>query len=1199
MASSPGSGASDTTLTLPTCSCRSGYSCDCDARASDRKEPEKRKYTWGKGSDEVAESDNGKVSSLISKRTSRDCIRLMLAKEASEQSPCCSRKCVHKLYTQCGEALVDAVLDRALTVYSGNQNRSFDRLAQVLRGGYESASDKFDYMFDHGGYLRSFDHRGPIYTCGRAWEVLHQVSKHRRLVIQRSVVDNEPTYIRQRKQYESRQTGPREHVRMFLEHFFSDDLGHVEIMPFHDGNSETFKKHLPPWMTKICVYYYYKSWAEDDNAILRDLATESEVKLASFDTFRRTWKEDFPDVTTPKVKRFSHCPICAAGKALRDQAREICTKDMTPEERQVHRQHHQLVRRQVRAEQKVHLERVRQERRDLNNAVFQSRLGHGNFFFFEIDSMDSAKTLLPHWVRIPKTVKPDMLLKYHLTCVKYDGYRPDDIYYYTNTIPHDSSTTCTLIWITIMKEIQHRGRKIPYIRIQMDNTVRENKNRNVAALCNWLVSIGICDVIHLVFLPVGHTHERVDQIFSRISLALSRSSAYTIEAFLDLVAKAFSPTPEIAELSFSLDFSEWLRPHFQDHIQDISKPHKFEFTRDDAAASGGSLRTALWSNTPLSEPVQILKSAPTGTPEIRAGRPLLYALCDKKKPDAVKVQRYLDDFKKVRSYITDLAVQWHFSPVERESWKNLLDDLDEMQTAPSAAFSGFWPQRKEEVDDFLREHGQTAPAEARHTMATNADLNNAEAARVEAEVRAQVLQDDSAFRGVHAGAKERLHDNTSPSDAKGSNLVVIDVSDTKGGKKPVDTSWEKCLTLPWKLVEAVPLSYAKAIHDASGSREVFNEDGTMVRKKCGEELFSSGEGSGNSRPSCSRNWRVLALRIDCLPGARRTPAHHRCLHPECFAGFCRYNDLRVLRWEDVSFLPTYLEFRFVKRKNDQHRQCGKLRYMGLDEEHVLSVSRAILSLAEEDELDDGDVVQRAVCKETGTAWAVKKFNAGTSRDAILKEIHILSQLDHANVLRPREYFDDDAGVALITELLVGEHLLECVADRGSYAEDDCRQIARNVLSALAHCHAKGVVHRDLKLENLVLSCNLDPCSIKIVDFGLSGQLLESEPFLTESCGTPACTAPEVLQRNASYGSSPDVWSVGCLIFTLLSGAPPFQARVLKSLVRDIRQGAFSMQDPAWELVSDSAKEFVKLLLQVEPKKRPTALAALEHSWLQE
>eukprot|EP00873_Tetraselmis_striata_P013182 jgi/Tetstr1/433446/TSEL_022720.t1 len=268
MASSPGSGASDTTVTVPPCACRSGYSCDCDARASDRKEVEKRKYTWGKGCDEVADNETGKVSSLISKRTSRDCI-LMLAKEACEHSPCCSRKCVQKLYTQCGEALVDAVMDRALTVYTGNPNRSFDRLAHVLRGGYESASDKFDYMFDHGGYLRSFDHRGPIYTCGRAWEVLHQVSKRRRLVIQRSVVDNEPTFIRQRKQYGSKHTGPKEHVRMFLEHVFSDDLGHVEIMPFHDGNSETFKKHLPPWITKICVYYYYKSWAKDDNAILR------------------------------------------------------------------------------------------------------------------------------------------------------------------------------------------------------------------------------------------------------------------------------------------------------------------------------------------------------------------------------------------------------------------------------------------------------------------------------------------------------------------------------------------------------------------------------------------------------------------------------------------------------------------------------------------------------------------------------------------------------------------------------------------------------------------------------------------------------------------------------------------------------------------------------------------------------------------
>eukprot|EP00873_Tetraselmis_striata_P002736 jgi/Tetstr1/423000/TSEL_013776.t1 len=239
-----------------------------------------------------------------------------------------------------------------------------------------------------------------------------------------------------------------------------------------------------------------------------------------------------------------------------------------------------------------------------------------------------------------------------------------------------------------------------------------------------------------------------------------------------------------------------------------------------------------------------------------------------------------------------------------------------------------------------------------------------------------------------------------------------------------------------------------------------------------------------------------------------------------------------------------------------------------------------------------------VCKNTGTAWAVKII-AGACRDAALREVANLSQLNHANVLRAREYFDDPTGFALVCELLDGDHLLQHVADRGSYAEDDCRQIARGVLSALAHCHAEGIVHRDLKLENLVLSCSFDPSSVKIVNFGLAGKISAQNPFLTESCGTPAYAAPEVLKRNPAYGSSPDVWSVGCLVFTLLSGAPPFQSSLLAHLVRDIRQGAFSMSDPAWELISDGAKDFVKVLLTVRPENRPTARSALEHPWLQD
>lgn len=105
--------------------------------------------------------------------------------------------------------------------------------------------------------------------------------------------------------------------------------------------------------------------------------------------------------------------------------------------------------RHIKAEKMVHLQRVRAEREDLNDAVRRSRVSPEDFFFFEVDSMDSSKTLLPHWTRIPKTVDSSKLLKLHLTCVKYDGFRADDIYYYTNVLAHDASTTASIMWTTV------------------------------------------------------------------------------------------------------------------------------------------------------------------------------------------------------------------------------------------------------------------------------------------------------------------------------------------------------------------------------------------------------------------------------------------------------------------------------------------------------------------------------------------------------------------------------------------------------------------------------------------------------------------------------------------------------------------------------------------------------------------------------
>lgn len=254
------------------CSCRSGYSCDCGTRSPPRPAKKKRKYTWSREQIEKRDArkrtaDSPEDLGLIQRRKDRDSVRVHLAASASLTRPCCKGHCMNRLYTECGEALVDAVLHRAHSIYVGNQNRSFDRLRDALRTGFDPSSGTFEFSFDHGGFLRRF-HDGLVWTCARAWELLHQVSKKRRLLIQSSLIEKGPGFVQQRKAYELKHESPREHARAFLNHFFSDAEGNCEIMPFHDGLSETFKRHLPTWMTKKTVYGYYTATTEAELALL-------------------------------------------------------------------------------------------------------------------------------------------------------------------------------------------------------------------------------------------------------------------------------------------------------------------------------------------------------------------------------------------------------------------------------------------------------------------------------------------------------------------------------------------------------------------------------------------------------------------------------------------------------------------------------------------------------------------------------------------------------------------------------------------------------------------------------------------------------------------------------------------------------------------------------------------------------------------
>lgn len=255
---------------------------------------------------------------------------------------------------------------------------------------------------------------------------------------------------------------------------------------------------------------------------------------------------------------------------------------------------------------------------------------------------------------------------------------------------------------------------------------------------------------------------------------LSRCAAYCLEIFLSLVRNAFNPSPNVSELTHTWDFSKWFNPCFQAHIENMKGPHRFVFSKSGSAKTGAVLRTALWSDSGLSDPVEIITKLPKGAPDLRAGRPLFYALNNGKAPDQARLQKYLSEFDDLRNNIDKLATEWNFTPYERESWRTLLSELDEQQRASSQPFKGWWPKTPKEVEQWIEGHSGTE-------IPTSLDDGIPEAEEVEAQVRSRVLREEQNFLPIHAGAAKQRHKVTNPvAAAAENNIVIIDVSEVEG-----------------------------------------------------------------------------------------------------------------------------------------------------------------------------------------------------------------------------------------------------------------------------------------------------------------------------------------------------------------------------------------------------------------------------------
>ena len=253
------------------------------------------------------------------------------------------------------------------------------------------------------------------------------------------------------------------------------------------------------------------------------------------------------------------------------------------------------------------------------------------------------------------------------------------------------------------------------------------------------------------------------------------------------------------------------------------------------------------------------------------------------------------------------------------------------------------------------------------------------------------------------------------------------------------------------------------------------------------------------------------------------------------------------------------------------------------------------------------IVREVTHKSTGVHYAVKCLDLGLVKDQeglerLREEIYIMCQLDYPNIVQLVEAYESDTEIYLIQHLCSGGDLFDRLDQQPEfhYTEAQCCRLVKQMLSAVRYLHRQKIIHRDLKLENFLFSSNEKDSELQMIDFGLSKHFSYVGEEHHEAVGTPYSVAPEVIR--GSYDEKCDIWSIGVITYLLLCGETPFGGCCGEDLLEvrsNILSGKFAFEPPEfWEHVSDVGKDFVKSLLVVDPKKRPSAKEAQRHPWIQ-
>jgi calcium-dependent protein kinase len=222
----------------------------------------------------------------------------------------------------------------------------------------------------------------------------------------------------------------------------------------------------------------------------------------------------------------------------------------------------------------------------------------------------------------------------------------------------------------------------------------------------------------------------------------------------------------------------------------------------------------------------------------------------------------------------------------------------------------------------------------------------------------------------------------------------------------------------------------------------------------------------------------------------------------------------------------------------------------------------------------------------------KDFLDKHNLSSLIQEVKTLSNLDHPNIVKYFETYEDDIYLHIVMEYIPGDNLYKMIISKKQFSEKDMAEIMECLLKAVLFLHHNNVVHRDIKPENILFSISDNYSSLKLIDFGLSASLAESENYRV---GSPYYMAPEMLEGGYDFGT--DAWSIGVILYVMVTGKYPFYGKSQFEVFEKIKKGVYDLNLLETVGACEDVKDLITKLLIYEPEKRLQINEAIKHTWI--